>query len=232
VKHKHWADYLEEATSDDIWTANRYVKEPSGDGGNPRIPSLKVNNHSGTPIDINTNDEKAKAFADSFFPKPPQASSVPLNYEYPDPLPNPPPITSKQIEEQICHLSPYKACGPDEIPNIVLQKSYTLIAEHLLHIFQAIFALRTYYEPWKEFITVILRKQGKPNYEVPKAYRPIALLCTTAKVLTAIVTEDMSQLVEKHQLIPPNHFGGRPGRTTTDALHYLVHIIKNAGRAP
>ena len=49
-----------------------------------------------------------------------------------------------------------------------------------------------------------------------------------AKVLTAIVAEDMSRLVEEHQLIPSTHFGGRPGRTTTDALHYLVHKVKEA----
>ena len=127
-------------------------------------------------------------------------------------------------------MSPYKASGPDEIPNIVLQKSFNLIADYLLHIFQAVFTLRTYYEPWKHFTTIVLRKPGKPDYEIPKAYRPIALLCTMAKVLTALIAEDMSQLVEKHQLVPATHFGSRPGRTTTDALQYLVYKIKDAWR--
>ena len=27
-------------------------------------------------------------------------------------------------------------------------------------------------------------------------------------------------------LLPDTHFGGRPGRTTTDAIHYLVGKIK------
>jgi len=230
AKRKHWTDYLEGATASDIWTANRYVNTPAGDGGNPRIPTLKVTDPEGNITEVNTNDGKAKAFAESFFPDPPLTSSVPPDFEYPDPLPDPPPITRKQIEAQIHRLSPYKACGPDEIPNIMLQKSFDLIADHLLYIFQAIFSLRTYYKPWKESITVVLRKPGKPSYEVPKAYRPIALLCTMAKVLTAIVAEDISRLVEKHQLVPTTHFGGRPGRTTTDALHYLVHKIKEAWR--
>jgi hypothetical protein len=38
-------------------------------------------------------------------------------------------------------------------------------------------------------------------------------------------------ITEKHQLLPLNHFGGRPGRTTTDALHILAHTIKKAWRA-
>ena len=26
------------------------------------------------------------------------------------------------------------------------------------------------YKPWKTFITVVLRKPGKPRYDIPKAY--------------------------------------------------------------
>lgn len=36
--------------------------------------------------------------------------------------------------------------------------------------------------------------------------------------------------METHQLLPKTHFGGRPGHTTTDAIHYLIHKIKAAWR--
>jgi hypothetical protein len=62
-----------------------------------------------------------------------------------------------------------------------------------------------------------LHKPGKPRYDTPKAYRPIALLNTLCKVLTAIVANVMTFYTEKHELLPATHFGGRPGRTTTDA---------------
>lgn len=77
---------------------------------------------------------------------------------------------------------------------------------------------------------MVLRKPGKPSYEVFKAYRPIALLPTLAKILTSLIAETMSKLVEAHHLLPKTHFGGRPGRTTTDAVHYLIHRIKLAWR--
>ena len=76
----------------------------------------------------------------------------------------------------------------------------------------------------------MLRKPSKPRYNVPKAYRPIALLNTLAKLLSSIVAEGLSFLTEAHQLIPSMHFGGRPGRTTTDSLHLLVDTIKAAWR--
>jgi hypothetical protein len=90
--------------------------------------------------------------------------------------------------------------------------------------------LNLYYDPWKEFTTVVLRKPGKPSYKVPKAHRPIALISTMAKVLTAIVAEDLSKAVKRHQLISNTHFGGRPGRSTVDAVHYLVDKVCTAWR--
>ena len=77
---------------------------------------------------------------------------------------------------------------------------------------------------------VILCKPGKPDYSAPKAYRPLALLNTTAKLLSAIVTDRTSYLLEAHGLLPRTHFSGRPGHSTTDSLHLLETMIKHAWR--
>lgn len=135
-----------------------------------------------------------------------------------------------QLRRHITKLSPYKAHGLDDIPNVVLQKNMDLISTQLLNIYRAIINLGIYYDPWRESTTIVLRKPGKPSYEVPKAYRLIALLSTLAKVLTSIIAENMSFLVEQHQLLPKTHFGGRVGQSTMDAIQYLVHKVKTAWR--
>jgi hypothetical protein len=145
-------------------------------------------------------------------------------------LPDPPKITAEQLNRHIHKSAPYKAHGPDDIPNVVIQRCAPLIHDRLIRIYQAVLDLNLYYDPWKVFTTVVLRKPNKPSYVVPKAYRPIALLSSMAKVLTSLVAEIISNLVETHNLLPKNHFGGRPGRTTTDAIQYLVHKIKDAWR--
>jgi len=48
--------------------------------------------------------------------------------------------------------------------------------------------------------------------------------------MTLIVAENISHLVEEHYLLLETHFGGRPGHTTTDAVHYLVYKIKDTWR--
>jgi ribonuclease HI len=231
VKREHWENYLEEMTAEDIWMANRYLKEPIGDGGSPRIPTLRTKDEEGNEIALTSNEAKAKIFGKTFFPPPPLAPTIPPNYQYPEPLPDPEPITKEQVIRQIKRLSPYKAHGPDGIPNVVLQRCIEIIEDRLLTIYQAIAQRNLYFDPWREFTTVVLRKPSKPSYDNPKAYRPVVLLPTLAKVLTAIMADTMSRLVEKHNILPNTHFGGRPGRTTTDAIHYLTCKIKTAWKA-
>jgi hypothetical protein len=197
AKRQHWANYLEEMMAADIWMANKYIKEPVGDGGCPRIPALKVRNEEDIERQVNKNEDKANIFTSTFFPPapPPQAQEA---FDYPEPLPDPPQITKEQVRKHIAKLLPYKAHGLDGIPNVVLQRCVDLLDTRLMCIFRAILELNTYYDPWREFTTIVLRKPGKQSYETPKAYRPIALISTTAKVLTSIVAENLSQIVEQH----------------------------------
>ena len=111
-------------------------------------------------------------FAQIFFPPPlPQPDNY-EHFEYPEPLPDPAQIGPDQVCRQIAKLSPYKAHGPDSIPNILLQRCMDILVGRLTHIFRAILDLDIYYDPWKEFTSPVIRKPGKPSYEVPKAYCP------------------------------------------------------------
>ena len=82
---------------------------------------------------------------------------------------------------------------------------------YLVPIYRAILRLKIYPAKWKDSTTCVLWKPGKPRYDVPKAYRPIALLNTLAKLLSSIIAEGLSYLTETHQLILPTHFGDAPG---------------------
>jgi len=171
--------------------------------------------------------------AKTFFPKKPAAE--PPNAQnptiiFPEPVCREDQITKEQIRKQLAKLKPYKAPGPDTIPNIVLMKCADLIIDRLYYIYKAILNMKIYYKPWKDFTTAVLQKPGKPRYDVPKAYRPIALLNTLAKVLTGIVAGQLTFDAEKYNLLPANHFGGRPRRTASDAVQLLVHRIKGEWR--
>ena len=228
AKRQHWHDWLEKADDLDIWTAHRYTAAPSGDGGKSRIPVLKLmrDRQENTAV---TNEEKSGMLASTFFP-PKFPEEEPLQFVYPKPVCQMSHVSREQIKRHLAKLKPYKAPGPDSIPNIVLTKCANCVLERLYHIYKAILNLGIYYDPWKLSTTVVLRKPGKPRYDTPKAYRPITLLNTMSKVLTALMAELMTYYTETHQLLPAHHFGGRPGRTTSDAVHLLIHKIKDVWR--
>ena len=172
----------------DIWTMQRLISAPATDGGGARIPTLTYKADDKVKT-ANTNKEKSAALAKGFFPTK-QATSN--NGEEQGQEPNfgrAGRITTEQILRQLKKIKPYKAPGPDGIPNIVLTKNANLIADRLHHIYVAMLENDLQYKPWKRFITVVLRKPGKPRYDVPKAYRPIALLNTMWKVLMAIIAD-------------------------------------------
>ena len=229
-KKHHWRDWLERAEDPDIWTANRCVSAAASDGGKARIPLLKFKVGEEERV-ARTNEEKGIALAKGFFPPKPIEVDSDDEEEYPAQSQANIKITVEQILGQMRKLKPFKAPGPDGIPNVVLTKCADLLADILLCIYEAILEHRLSYKPWKIFTTVVLRKPGKPRYDVPKAYRPIALLNTMWKVLTAIIADQLTFVTERHRLLPDNHFGGRPGRTTTDAMHLIAEIVKSSWRA-
>ena len=55
---------------------------------------------------------------------------------------------------------------------------------------------------------VVMHKPGKPNYCIPKAYHPIALMDCLSKILTAYIIEEFSYQVEQLHMLPVTQFGG------------------------
>ncbi|KAF8835399.1 hypothetical protein BDN67DRAFT_913087, partial [Paxillus ammoniavirescens] len=157
---------------------------------------------------VHTIEEQSEVLARAFFPPLPEATSVPQDYEYPEAINEPDPITEDQLTRCIVKLQPYKAPGPDRIWNIVYKQCAKVLSPHLLCLFHTSLRLNTYYDPWCKFTTVVLQKPGRPDYTVMKVYHPIALLNTMGKLLTAIVADQLTYILETNDLLPRNHFCG------------------------
>ena len=59
---------------------------------------------------------------------------------------------------------------------------------------------------------------------------PIALMNTIGKLLSSIVAEDLTYICKRYGMLPDMHFGGRPGKNTLDAIHYLANRAKGMWR--
>jgi hypothetical protein len=201
----------------------------ASDGRKACIPSLK-HKIGDNEVTVNDNEGKSNALAKTFFPPKPAWNNVEVRTKYLQPCHAHNRITSEQIWKQLRRLKPYKALGPDGISDIVLTKCTNILLDGLFYIYTAILEGNLQYKPWKTFTTVVLCKPRKARYDILKSYRPIVLVNTMWKVLTVVIAEQITYLTEKFQLLPKNHFEGRPGQTTTDAMHVLRNGIKTAWR--
>ena len=93
--------------------------------------------------------------ASTFFPPSPPEHAA-LHFVYPKPIAKFNHIPKDQIKGQLARLKPYKAPGPDSIPNIVLTRCANILTNRLYYIYKAIDNLGIYYDPWRLSTTVVL----------------------------------------------------------------------------
>ncbi|KAL7277809.1 hypothetical protein ACG7TL_002174 [Trametes sanguinea] len=229
AKRDHWNAWLDSVDSRSIWAAHRFVKNGSTDGGSCRIPPIRAE-QDGRPVTLTSNEQKGEEFYQTFFLPPGAAPTLGEDFEYPPEAFGFRAITDRQVEEAIRQLRAFKVPGPDGIPNEVYKHCAAILTPLLGKIFRATFDLKYYPACWKVSDTIVLRKPGKPDYTVAKAYRPVALLNCMSKILSRCVANVLVYEMETRGLLPDLQFGGRPGRTTTDSIHYVTKTIKDAWR--
>ena len=218
AKTSHWKTFLNEAGEGNLWKAATYMKPRDSWGC---TPALKVGDK-----ELADNKEKAQAFMDSFFP--------PMAPAEDETLTNAPselswePISEVEVYRSLKAAKSSTAPGEDGLPTLVWKRLWAYIGNTITRIFTASIDLGYHPQRWRSARIVVLRKPGKPDYSLPGAYRPISLLNTLGKLLEAVMARRLSFFAEKYGLLPDTQFGGRPGRTTEQALLVLANAIDRA----
>ncbi|OBS16816.1 hypothetical protein FPOA_12588 [Fusarium poae] len=119
----------------------------------------------------------------------------------------------------------------DELPAVVWKQVWPLVKHDVLAIFQASLDEGVIPDQWRHTRIIPLKKPGKDDYTVAKAWRPISLLATLRKVLESVVAERISHAVETYGLLPTNHFGARKQRPAEQALILLQEHIFSTWRS-
>ncbi|KAH8193489.1 hypothetical protein TruAng_012344 [Truncatella angustata] len=141
-----------------------------------------------------------------------------------------PDITLDEIERQLFAAQPRKAPGEDGLPAVVWQQTWVVVRDRILALFRQSLAEGVLPQQWRHAKIVPLKKPGKEDYTVAKAWRPISLLSTLGKVLESVVAKRISYVVEEFGLLPTNHFGARKRRSAEQAVLLLQEYIYKAWR--
>jgi exonuclease III len=232
AKSSHWVEWLSRITDLDVWDAHKFLSAEPSDGGTTRIPTLELR-HPTTKKVIETavtNEVKSQWLKKEFFPPAMEVSSVPAIPLYPPPAWEWKPVSDALIGCAIDCMKPYKATFPGTTPNCVFKECTNLLVPYLGPIYRSLDDLNHYPDGWAELRVLVLRKPGKSNYAEPGAHRPIALTKGLPRLWYACKTLQCVAEAELAGILPKNQYGARPGRSTTDALHKVVKVVKDAWR--
>jgi hypothetical protein len=175
-KKAHWDDFLADGAN--IWQAAKYLK-PGGDMVGDKIPRLKRADGTTTQ----DKAEQAEELLTAFFP--------PLPATIEDEGPRPwrrevamPDLTLEEVEEKVMAAKAWKAPGEDGLPAMVWKQLWPVVKERVMHLFRTSLNEGQLPNQWRSAKIIPLKKPGKGDYALAKAWRPICsipvLVCVCA----------------------------------------------------
>ena len=140
-----------------------------------------------------------------------------------------PTIRTCEVYKKLLRVSPFKACGPDAIPNRVLKEYAFELAEPATVIFNQSFSSGVFPKVWKDSHLTPIPKTTPITGDGD--LRPIALTACLSKVLEDFAVEWLINDNQGH--IDPNQFGSLKGLSTTfcllDMIHNWLSSLENPG---
>jgi len=168
-------------------------------------------------------------FTQSMFPNPATCHS---NYNIQDteidkcfPWPD---VSDSEVKDAIYNSAPNKSPGPDGINFLCLRQVYQAIPTPLTELFKSLLKIGYHPHCWREATGAIIRKPNKPDYTIPKAYRPVSLLNCSGKISEKIMAKRLAYNAETQGLLHSEQMDGRPGRSAVDAVMALVYDVQQA----
>ncbi|CAF3542565.1 unnamed protein product [Rotaria socialis] len=132
------------------------------------------------------------------------------------------PITLNDLSKAI-QASKNTAPGPSGIRKMHLQNLTDSTKQKIIDIFNASLSMGYYPKPFKNStILMIPKKHPAPT---PSDYRPISLLEVTGKLFERILNNRLLTFLIINNLMNPNQFGFRPGRSAEMALALITETI-------
>ena len=105
-------------------------------------------------------------------------------------------IEAAGVEKLLSEIKPHKACGPDEIPNLVLKTCAKSLAPGVAALFQKSLDSGMLPKDWKDANVTPVFKKG--DRHAPENYRPVSLTSVLSKVLEHIVCHSLHAHFEEH----------------------------------
>ena len=135
-------------------------------------------------------------------------------------------ITLEELTDTISNAPRAKATGPNLIANEILQHLPRSALNFLLLIFNKCLELNIVPEQWLKANIWPIPKKPKYNYDLHST-RPITLIDHTRKIFTKILTQRITSILQRYQVLSPLNFAAFPYQSTIQPVSQLTHILED-----
>ena len=133
-------------------------------------------------------------------------------------------VTSLELEKIINGLLPKSSCGFDLLTNRMLKKEKKQFSQKLAPIINESLSAGIFPNALKIAKVIPIHKKGdKRNLN---NYRPISLLPVLSKVFEKVLNKQITEHLDKFNIIDENQFGFRAGHSTEDAILKFIDRIE------
>ncbi|KAE8218636.1 hypothetical protein CF326_g9121, partial [Tilletia indica] len=215
-----WArQKVEELEGNDIFGAMQWAK------GRRRYRSPPLMDADGS-VRVET-EEKAQVLRTALLPPPVPADlpQIDLHLSHSTTIAEEP-LTASEVESALFEQNPKKAAGPDEVSFLTLRRLWPVAKDSMVTLMATGLRLGWHPRLFRQATLVALKKGGTRDPAQPRSYRLISLLPCLGKVLEKVVARRLTYYAQKYGWVPPEQFGGMPGRSTDDAALTLVHDVE------
>ncbi|CAB0040812.1 unnamed protein product [Trichogramma brassicae] len=160
----------------------------------------------------------------ALFPRVPSGPTLRLSRRAEELIPA---VTLEELKGAQSRIKERSAPGPDGIPNSALKIAIAARPDIFLRVYTMCLETGVFPSGWKRQRLVLLLKPGKPPDE-PSSYRPLCMLDTAGKILERIICDRLEAFTERPGGLSERHYAFRKGRSTIDAIEYVVSTAREA----
>jgi hypothetical protein len=218
-------DFFEERIHE-VTTTNQHIWDLMSWMCKHNLPSYEAISYRGVPC--NSLEMLWEALDGSYN----MAAAWPVDLTFLAPVtPLPPqrwvPFSSLKLSEALAACTKNSAPGPDHVSwaHLKFWCHSSRVSLLFTRVANACLSLGHWPLHFKESLSVIILKPGKPSYFTPKLFRPIVLLNTLGKLIEKMLACRLQFDGVAHGAFEPSQFGGIAQHSTEDAGVYLTHLV-------
>jgi hypothetical protein len=224
AKTDHWNQFLEKEDPKSIYKAMAYTSDKRVEK-TPPIQSKAAT--LTTPAQLEeTFQGKCSALRNKLFPPPPRAAKPSWDNYQPSARWDWPNLTESELKNACSAKVKGRTPGPDSITQEIILQAYKIAPDVFYLLYSNLINIGYHPKCWRQATGAILKKDNKPDYTDPKAYRVIALLNCLGKVSERILAQRLGHLAETITLLHPSQIGGRLKKSAIDAALLLTNEVE------